>query len=447
MKAQFGATWPKIRASYARYYSQRGTSDLSSTYNTVGATYVEFPWNDKNKDQVVQMNEVTSYTLLSSGGNYNAADPANPVSPNKVDPNIKNEADDEFLVGFDKQVGPDIGVSASYIYRKYNNIRTTYYYNSTTGVLLTADNYKQYTYTPDCSTAPAGARCQPVAFWGPVDANGNPANRPTSYIYMNQPDFYRNYNGFEVALRKRMSHRWMANASLAVNSAKRFYTSSAAYQDPTNIDKYNGAQYAQESTSSGLDNVFVNARWVARLTGAYQLPYDIGVAGFYNARGGYPFLPSVNVVSSALRKNDGTIQVLLDPLGDVRLPKFQTVDLPPGQDLQIPSGPLPGGHGRVQPHELEHGAVAEAEPERVEREHDFVDPGAARPALRREGHLLGRDRGSSRRRSGGGSNPAPLSCTPGEASPYCCTSITQRERRYNRARAGTRGSAGQAPCR
>jgi hypothetical protein len=143
---------------------------------------------------------------------------------------------------------------------------------------------------------------------------------------MNQPDYYRNYNGFEVALRKRMSHRWMANASFALNSSKRFYTSAAAYQDPTNIDKYNGAQYAQESTSSGLDNVFVNAKWVARLTGAYQLPYEIGVAGFYNARGGYPFLPSVNVVSSSLRKNEGTIQVLLDPLGDVRLPKFQTVD-------------------------------------------------------------------------------------------------------------------------
>jgi len=200
-------------------------------------------------------------------------------------------------------------------------------YDSTTGVLWTTANYKQYTFTPDCSTAPAGARCGPVTVYGPVDAAGNAVNQPTSYIYMNQPDFYRNYNGFEVALRKRMSHSWLMNASFALNSAKRFYTSTAAYQDPTNIDKWSGAQYAPESTSSGLDNVFVNAKWVARLTGAYVLPwYQIGVAGFYNARSGFPFVPSVNVASTAIRKNAGTVQVYLDPLGDVRLPTFQTVD-------------------------------------------------------------------------------------------------------------------------
>jgi hypothetical protein len=71
--------------------------------------------------------------------------------------------------------------------------------------------------------------------------------------------------------------------------------------------------------------VYLNSKWVARVTGAYQLPwYQIGIAGFYNARQGYPFPQAINIAS---RPNSaGAIAVLIDPLGDVRLPNFQTVD-------------------------------------------------------------------------------------------------------------------------
>ena len=61
------------------------------------------------------------------------------------------------------------------------------------------------------------------------------------------------------------------------------------------------------------------------MTGAYQLPwYGIGVAGSYNAREGYPFQQAINIAS---RPNQaGSVAVLLDPLGDVRMPSFQMVD-------------------------------------------------------------------------------------------------------------------------
>jgi hypothetical protein len=105
------------------------------------------------------------------------------------------------------------------------------------------------------------------------------------------------------------------------------YDSPAAYQDPTNIDKYNGGQFAEESTSSGLGNVFVNAKWIFRLSGIYTTPlWAINVSGFYNARGGYPFQATVLAGSSPLAYGGGNTDILLDLWGDNRLPNFQTLD-------------------------------------------------------------------------------------------------------------------------
>ena len=35
--------------------------------------------------------------------------------------------------------------------------------------------------------------------------------------------------------------------------------------------------------------MFVNAKWLYKLSGIYQLPYQFNVSAFYNARQGYPY--------------------------------------------------------------------------------------------------------------------------------------------------------------
>ncbi len=326
-----------VKASFARYYSQRTTGDLSGTLNTIGATFVEYPWSDLNGDGFVQIGETNASRLIASGGNYNAVDPASTVSANRNDPNIRNQRTNELLVSFDRQLAADWGLSASFLWRKYTDYRANYNYDQTTGRIMVPGDWTPATWTPGPNDCPvAGARCQSVTYYTPN------FQIPTAIIWMNIPDYYQTYKGLELTLRKRMSHRWMMNASVAYNDAPTFYPTPASYgaagagqiwstpingnaSDPTNIPMFNGAQYAPQSSSSGIDNVFVNARWVARLSDAYQLPwYDIGVAGFYNARSGYPFLQQINITSRPNRAQP--IGVVLDPIGDVRLPNFQTVD-------------------------------------------------------------------------------------------------------------------------
>ena len=75
---------------------------------------------------------------------------------------------------------------------------------------------------------------------------------------------------------------------------------------------------------SGIGNVYVNAKWLFKISGMYQLPYDFNVSAFYNARQGYPF--EQGILSPSRLNGAGTVFIVLDPIGDQRLPNFQNVD-------------------------------------------------------------------------------------------------------------------------
>jgi hypothetical protein len=127
------------------------------------------------------------------------------------------------------------------------------------------------------------------------------------------------------------------NASYAYNDAVDTWDSPAAYEDPTcTVTSCPGSQiYGPESSGSGIDNIFTNAKWLVKVGGQYTLPYDINISGFYNARQGYPFpqgIQSPNRANSA-----GQAVVLLDPFGDLRLPNLQTIDFRLDKSFKVAS--------------------------------------------------------------------------------------------------------------
>jgi hypothetical protein len=299
-----------LKASFAQYYDQLSPGQISGTLNPIGAATIQFPWTDLNGDKIVQANEVNTSKTLSFGGGYNPANPAQTTSPNQIDPNLKNSRADEVVVGFNKEVS-GIGISVSYIWRNYSN----FIFNQILGI--SAASYAPVTFTPSAAACPAGARCGPITYYVPN------VPLPSPFILTNRPDYHQRFQGFEAVGRKR-GRQWNVEASFAFNSTVVFYDSPASYQDPTNIAIANGAQYAPALTTSGFAAQNPNAKWIARLNGWYQLPYEIRVAATVDTHQGYPFLQSINV---AVRPNSaGAIQVLLDPPGDVRLPNFYQTD-------------------------------------------------------------------------------------------------------------------------
>ena len=305
-----------VKFSYAKYVGQLGSGGLASVYNPVSSTYVRYPWVDLSGDKFIQANEIVLTTVplsYTSGYDYNS--PAKTTTTGTIDPNLVADRTDEILFSFDKQLSNDFAVSFSYIWRKYSNFN----WND----ILNWDytNYTAVQWTPPANTCGSGASCSAVTYYQPT------SQPPVNYMLTNQSGYSRNYNGFELAARKRMSNNWMMSASLSYNDVPVHYTEGEGYEDPTNVfTSYNGGQYAPESTSSGLGNVFVNQKWIYRMSGAYTLPWwRIGVAANYNFRSGNPFIRSVTSPTRPFSAGQAT--VYLDTRGAVRLPNFQNLDL------------------------------------------------------------------------------------------------------------------------
>jgi hypothetical protein len=145
-----------------------------------------------------------------------------------------------------------------------------------------------------------------------------------SVTTLTNQNFWRTFNGIEASAQKRMSHHWMMTTSYTWNSAVQHYGTTNAYTDPTNISLRDGYQYDYLTSGSGLGNVYVNAKWLFKASGMYQAPYGINLSAFYNARQGYPF--EQFILTPTRPNNGGQASVLLDPVGDNRLPNFQNVD-------------------------------------------------------------------------------------------------------------------------
>src|SRR5262245_51534620 len=91
-----------VKGNFAQYW---GTGITTAQYVTpVGEVSLRFPWTDLNNDRFVQRNELDLTRRLNLTGNYDPANPASPVSPTTVDPNLKNDRTDEFSAGVEREL-------------------------------------------------------------------------------------------------------------------------------------------------------------------------------------------------------------------------------------------------------------------------------------------------------------------------------------------------------
>jgi hypothetical protein len=310
-----------LSSSYASYYGQLAPGQLSSVLAATGAIQVRYPWTDLNGDEFVTANELDLTTILARSAAYDPANPTNFRTAGTVDPNVKNDRTRELIAGFDRQIGNVMAVGGSYIWRKYDR----FFWNDRLN--WTSDNYRAVTLNP--TGCPADGRCETITYFEPASP------LPAPFQYTNVPDRWRDFNGFELTFAKRMADRWSMNASYAYNDAVDVWDSGAAYEDPTCIiTSCPGSQtYSPEAGGSGIDNVFINAKWLMKVSGAYQLPYGLNIAGSVNSRQGYPFPAAIRTPNRA--NSGGQADVHLEPLGDVRHPALTTVDFRLDKNLNV----------------------------------------------------------------------------------------------------------------
>ena len=93
-----------------------------------------------------------------------------------------------------------------------------------------------------------------------------------------------------------------------------------------------GGQVAPQSAASGdFGDDFISAKWQANLAAAYVFPWDINLGVNLNARQGY----AVALRDAVTGLNTGTVNVVLDPIGDIRFKNVYELDLRIAKDFRI----------------------------------------------------------------------------------------------------------------
>ncbi len=310
-----------VRASYARYYSQLAFGNVS-VENPTNAGYIAYGWNDANGDRFVQPGEVDFSSVRYSSA-VNLADPGS-VSPdtvNKIDRDRKPRADNEFIIGLDRELGAAFAAGVAFTYRKANNWSTNDF--------AANQGYRfagacQDPMNPTASTCPL---IQPSDYPAnaPVSQNGytafsyspNPAlvtAGRAGRLVTNRKGYSTSYKGLELTLNKRLSNKWMARVAFTYGDWTQNVSNNQAYNgNPTPWEEDNlvdGDQVALRSGGSGKGALYYTGqKWQFYGNALYQLPFGIDLSGSLWGRQGGLKPVFLNIAAG----QDGTIRVAATP--------------------------------------------------------------------------------------------------------------------------------------
>jgi hypothetical protein len=251
-----------------------------------------------NGDRFVQRGELDLQRLLFFSPNYDPANPASVSTSVSIDPNLANDRTAEFIAGLDHELLPNTAVGVRYIWRRYDRL------DWSPRIGLSSGDFVPVTRSFNCGNATCDQRSYVVTYYE------LPFTIPAAAVFTNR-DFHRSHHGWEFIARRRFVGRWMFNGSIALNDTRQYLNE---FQDPTNVEMLSGAQ----------DNE-LNSRWMAKFSGMYALPGGARIAGFLNARQGYPFERTIRspVRAGALNR----VNVFIDRYGDARFENLVTLDL------------------------------------------------------------------------------------------------------------------------
>jgi carboxypeptidase family protein len=282
-----------LRAGYSRYADGFGTSQVAAD-NPLGAVArAQYQWNGNysgGPGKITRADICLTCSFTPIG--YDPNNPNNPISPNKIDPNLKAPITDEFTVGVEHQVLPELVTGLTYTYRKHKDLiwQCPIALDNSAACIKNSDyavfNNGETGYDHDGNPVTTGP-----LYWVP--------KIPDSYSYgtfqTNRPDYSTTYHGVELQFTKRLSNKWMAHGSFTWTDWKQKVSNVATgCIDPTNQVAYStfgnylgGNTCANDVAYDFYGTTWINARWAFAVTGLYQLPWNFAISGSIFGHEGY----------------------------------------------------------------------------------------------------------------------------------------------------------------
>jgi hypothetical protein len=280
-----------LKAHYAHYPFQMSYGPVDQAVLT-GYWEIDYSWTDLNGDKMASTNEFGSikYTNIGQG--------------TKINPDLKSPYSDEFIGGVEQKLGRDFGLSLNYIWRETAGFWWTQ--NQAINPSVDYTPVQVQDPGPDGTTGTSDDGGMFTAYNLAKDKVGVAQN------YITQRAGYKTgFNGVELTVNKRYSSKWMAMASVTYGKSK-ITLPVESVNDPNNRVMQDGA----------IDTI--DATWIVKVSGSYDLPWGFNVGAFFNFRTGYPTQRYFNTSTSLL--NQGRQSVQVEKVGANRYPDIAMLD-------------------------------------------------------------------------------------------------------------------------
>jgi hypothetical protein len=235
--------------------------------------------------------------------------------------NLKAPYTDQISVGLDHELGRNISIGGSFIYKKGGDLigRTR---------PLATFTPVNWTYTDRNGQS----RTVTLESQNNTDAVGNTVS------IINQPLFYQNYKGLVLQANKRLADKWMLLASLTVSKSYGMNAGSAS-RDPGTQQNSNVGTFGRDPNDFiNADGVLTGDRpYMFKMQGAYELPFGIQFSGDWQLLSGRPIFTAVRTPSGLL--NQGRLYIFDVPRSDevVRASRLNLIGFRAQKDFKLGS--------------------------------------------------------------------------------------------------------------
>jgi hypothetical protein len=288
-----------IKASYSRYGLQVGI-DRVTNVNPLTVGTRDCVWTDPNGDGRVQDSEIGTCPATFTGG-----------SVTNYAPGVKWPHSDEATFGVETQLPGAVRVGAMFYYRTNRN------QIGQVNTLQPSSAYTEHTIT--IPNGPGGTVQNPQPTTAVVYNISAAANAQGLNLRDNVDYLDTTYKGVEFTATKRFSQKWQMQAGFTLGKNEGGVSGGTDLNDPNNT------RFPTGIIGNDSETAF-------RLSGSYELPGRVNLAGSMIANNGYPYVSTFNLTRAAaatqgiaLTRASQTIQ--LSERGDERYGNVTMFDL------------------------------------------------------------------------------------------------------------------------
>ena len=292
-----------IKANYSRYGLQVGIDRVTNVNElTVGSR--DCPWTDPNGNRRFDEGELAPCNLAFSGGTLT-----------NYAPGVDWPYSDEATVGIETQLPGAVRVGAMFYYRTNRK---------QIGEINTLQTASDYTvFTVNIPNGPGGTVQNPQPTTAPVYNISVAANSQTLNVRDNVDYLDTTYKGIEFTATKRFNRRWQMQAGLTIGKNEGGVLPGGT--GGTDLNDPNNTRFPQGIIGNDSETAF-------RLSGSYELPYAINLAGSMIANNGYPFVSTYSLTRALAAAQGITLTrasqtIRLSERGDERFGNVTMFDL------------------------------------------------------------------------------------------------------------------------